>query len=188
MAFVFYSGNWYNENNGAVVYTDPFNADSDNDANSTDKKLKSTYMIVDNVDYIPYSEKTYNYIYFLETGETDSNGRQIYGQANIWNSNPNEMSQAQINMFVTRTIIQCDAGYAVFPWAAKFLLQYIGNTEPRYYFDGIAGLFGQHSTASLIGGSKHENLPAYSFGVDVGQQGFMKIGACMKRNLYGIKT
>ncbi len=190
--------------NGTVVYTDPFNADSDNDglsdyqemggiptewidyteykeyvcvlnrqvsdpndANSTDKKLKSTYMIVDNVDYIPYSEKTYNYIYFLETGETDSNGRQIYGQANIWNSNPNEMSQAQINMCVTRTIIQCDAGYAVFPWAAKFLLQYIGNTEPRYYFDGIAGLFGQHSTASLIGGSKHENLPAYSFGVDV---------------------
>lgn len=115
--------------------SDPNEMNLSNDASAPDK-----YIIVDNIEYLPYSQVSYNKIFIDNTNKVDSQGNPIYGLQNICYSNPNELTQEEINWCVTRVCMQCALVKKDLPYASKFLLQYIGNMETRHFYDATKPL------------------------------------------------
>lgn len=108
-----------------------------NDANSTGKKLDTAnYMIVDDFDYLPYNQSTYEDIFIKNTQKIDYSGAYIYGLYNIYGSNPDEMSLEEVIIVASLVITQHNMlqknGYYLD--ADKFLFQYIGNKNERYFY------------------------------------------------------
>ncbi len=119
------------------VATINYQVSDPNDVNSTGKKLDTAnYMVVDNFDYLPYNQSTYEAIFIKNTNKLDANGEWIYGLYNIYNSNPDELSIFEIAVIASLVETQCYMlkSMGIFPDANKLLLQYIGNKEDRYFY------------------------------------------------------
>ena len=91
-------------------------------------------MIVDDFNYLPYDKENYYRIFFDDTGEVDENGEKVYGAYNIFNSNPNELSEFQISWIVSKLLLQeyTISKYEkpllpIVPSAREYLLRYIFN-------------------------------------------------------------
>ncbi len=124
------------------VYMINYQKSNPNNPNSTGKELKAGYMIVDDFNYLPYDKENYYRIFFDDTGEVDENGEKVYGAYNIFNSNPNELSEFQISWIVSKLLLQeyTISKYEkpllpIVPSAREYLLRYIFNKEDRYIND-----------------------------------------------------
>lgn len=127
----------YEMNN--IKYTSVINK-MESDPTKT-RALDDGYMLVDNFDYLPYSETLYNRLYLNRTGDVDSNGNDIHGLYNIFNSYPNKLNDSEINDIITRATIQGKIGGIVSPRAATFLLDYVNNIDEDRFFYNVAAMF-----------------------------------------------
>lgn len=127
---------WYAKGHEFVTTINYQRSDA-NDVESTGKKLdRANYMVVDNFDYLPYNQSTYEAIFIKNTNKMNANGEWIYGLYNIYNSNPDELSIFEIAVIASLVETQCYMlkSMGIFPDANKLLLQYIGNKEDRYFY------------------------------------------------------
>lgn len=142
------------------------------DTYSSGKKIDVNYMIVEDFDYLPYNKSTYEKIFINNTLKIDSNGENIYGLYNIYNSNPNEMTLGEKVGLLTRATIQCNiANRWALDYASMFLRRYISNKSERYIYD-----------CSAILGSNLKALDV--FAVDVwnlmkASEGFLEQNQCL---------
>ncbi len=121
------------------VTTINFQKSDPNDANSTGKRLKEGYMIVEDFDYLPYNKSTYEDIFVKDTYTTDCNGQKVYGRYNIYNSRPDELSQEEISKIrslveIQSSILQCTAWKDILALPNFFLKKYIYNREGRHFY------------------------------------------------------
>ncbi len=108
------------------------------DPNDPNRMLDEDYMLVDSMEYLPYLEKIYNNIFVLDTGKTDSNGNAIYGLSNIYGSNPDQLTQSEIQDILDRCITQCVITCKLTPRAQTFLLDYLRNKQNRFFYDATS--------------------------------------------------
>lgn len=118
-------------------YTNTVNR-MNSDPNSANRVLDVNYMLVDDLDYLPYTMNQYENIFLLNTGKTDCDGNEIYGLYHIYNSNPEELTQEEIQDILNRTIVQCCVTCKLTPRAQTFILDYLYNNQNRYYYDATS--------------------------------------------------
>ncbi len=166
--------------NGTVVYTDPYLADTDgdgrndfhelgglpnelilndyitlinyrisdpNDRKSTENFLMDGYMEIESLDYLPYDKDNYDRIFINDTGDVDAEGNKIYGRYNIYNSNPDELSNIEVAIIISKVFMQeaIILQYSnkngisidtILPNARSNLLIYILDIGDKIVFDG----------------------------------------------------
>lgn len=106
-----------------------------NDPASTGKGAPEGYLLVNDFNYLPYSEKDYSKIFLNDTMEKDAEGNKIYGRYNIYNSNPNELTPEEVDRIRSVVILECKlAGEDFGSFPASFLRQYIDGEEDRYFY------------------------------------------------------
>lgn len=108
------------------------------DPNNPYRVLDNDYMLVNDMDYIPYTMKQYDRIFALDTGKVDNYGNEIYGLYNIFNSNPDQLTQSEIQDILDRSITQCVITCKLTPRAQTFLLDYLYNKQNRFFYDATS--------------------------------------------------
>ncbi|MCR4938183.1 MAG: cellulose binding domain-containing protein [Lachnospiraceae bacterium] len=166
--------------NGRIVYTDPNSQDSDNDGIGDRKEMglidkdcifhwesdpnsgnninyvksNEKYMYVDDMNYLPLSEKKRFLIYEKDVSPATyySNGKCVAGLDNVWGCNPNIFDDDELTDIMSRAIVQASMaelaggdismGQGMAPYyqnglalAGQLLHNYIGNTEEKYIMD-----------------------------------------------------
>lgn len=106
--------------------------------NNQNRILDVDYMLVDDMDYLPYTMNQYENIFLLDTGKADSDGEEIYGLYHIFNSNPDQLTQAEIQDILDRSITQCVITCKLTPRAQTFLLDYLHNKQNRFFYDATS--------------------------------------------------
>lgn len=114
------------------------------DPNQT-RCLDERYMLADSFDYLPYNEKLYNRIFIEDTGKIDADGNAIYGLSRIYHSNPDQLTTFEICSIWSKAAIQCSLAENLAPRAATFLKDYLGITEPRYYYYAASMFIDEHN-------------------------------------------
>jgi len=101
------------------------------------REPKQGYMVVDDFDYLPYDNDTFDKIYLKRTGEYDMNGNEISGLHHVFNSNPNLLSKSEVNWLKTLVFLELELGrFFEFDYACDFLERYITEIEnPINKFD-----------------------------------------------------
>lgn len=138
---------WKHHMNGNE-YTNIINR-INSDPNHSNRVLDGNYMLVDNIDYLPYTMNQYENIFLLDTGKTDYEGNEIYGLYNIFNSDPDQLTQAEIQDILNRTIMQCVITCKLAPRAQTFILDYLYNHQNRYYYDATS-IFGVNDSVNAF--------------------------------------
>ena len=96
-------------------------------------QFEEKYMLVDDMNYWPYKQETYETIFVSNTGEYDSNGHIIYGRRNIYGSNLSKLTQEEIDGILTRVFLTINLG-RTYDVASTNLEYYIfGDSERRVY-------------------------------------------------------
>lgn len=117
------------------VYVINYQKSNPNDVKSNGKILSGDYMIVDDFNYMPYSKKSYEKIFFDKTGEIDIEGNEIYGLYNIYGSKPNALTPYEITDIITKLFAQEYllrlSQKDILADARSFLMTYITNQTGR---------------------------------------------------------
>lgn len=127
---MFFMGN----KNDKFASTINYQKSDPNDVGSIGKTLSNDYMIVDDFDYLPYNKSTYDEIFINSTGKEDANCEDIYGLYNIYNSNPDELTDEEVDDIRMNVINECFIAQYVFEFPTTFLMKYITNYEERNFY------------------------------------------------------